>query len=129
MKPLSKEQAKQSGQNIGECTICPLKFQTFHGGPLYPLSPPLSYTLYGCVMLHYTPLWEYLIFIGSFSSLVFISEVRLLCAQKFLYLPSSKSFYDIFAQYILWMYMVFIFSIPLSELPLPPHLNLFDTLL
>ncbi len=38
VKPLSKEQAKQKGQNTGECTICPIKFQNFHrGDPHTPL--------------------------------------------------------------------------------------------
>ncbi len=72
VKPLSKEHAKQKGQNTGECTICPLKFQNFHVGephtPLYgrrtppPTAPPLSYASYGCAMLRYTTLWKYLIF-------------------------------------------------------------------
>ncbi len=38
VKPLSKEQAKQKGQNKGKCTICHLKFQKVHGGPPYPPS-------------------------------------------------------------------------------------------
>ncbi len=72
VKPLSKEQAKQKGQNTGECTICPLKFQTFHGGPPYPLVagghplqrfPPLSYASYGCIMLHFGNSWFWVILI------------------------------------------------------------------
>ncbi len=49
VKPLSKEQAKQKVQNTGECTICLLKFQNFHGGTPIPSfmggGPPPSHPL------------------------------------------------------------------------------------
>ncbi len=62
--PLSKKQAKQKGQNTGECTIFPLTFQNFHGRtPIPPFvggghpPPALSSTQLCLIWLRYTPLW------------------------------------------------------------------------